>query len=715
MTIIGIAGNPNSGKSSLFNALTGTTQRVSNYPGVTVERKQGQAISNGQHFTLVDLPGIYSLTAFSQEERVASQFLIDEKPDLIIDVVDAANLERNLYLAIQFIELGVPMVIALNMTDVAERRGLNIDLQLLSQRLGVAVVPTIGHKGHGKQQLLETCARVLDGSLSFPRPLIAYGSLMDETIEQLSELIRDSSSVMQNGTARWAAVKLMENDPTIDSFLTGNTNGYFSKIDTMRKASIERIEEGESQEDASALIAEGRYALAADVVGECLANDNPDENYATERIDRWVCHRFVGPAILVLIVSALFFSVFKISDEWKWIPWFGGALSPTGLVNWLFVGMANAVSGMQHSAPMLHSLLADGMIAGVGGVMSFVPLIFVMFLFISTLEDTGYIARVAFILDRLLRSFGLQGKSILAMLVAGGLGAGGCAVPGVMATRALREDKDRLVTMLVTPFMNCGAKMPVYAMLIAAFFPQGRTQMMLILWAISWVVALCAAWVLRRFVVHGEQTPFVMELPPYHIPTMGGVVRHTWQRTWMYIRKAGTIILALNIILWAMMYFPQLPESQRQSAQFQALSAEQQSAEELSASFAGRFGQALEPISRYAGFDWRTNIALVGGFAAKEVVVGTLGIAYSMGQVDSNSSESLSGRLAADNTWTALKAFSLMIFVMLYAPCFITTTVIRRESGSWKWAAFATVYTTVLAFVCSTLIFQIGSFFGLGT
>ncbi len=365
------------------------------------------------------------------------------------------------------------------------------------------------------------------------------------------------------------------------------------------------------------------------------------------------------------------------------------------MMAWFFDALSGLLAPMESAAPMLYSLLDAGIIGGVGGVMNFVPLIFFMFLFVSALEDSGYIARVAFILDRPLRMFGLQGKSILAFIVAGGLGAGGCAVPGIMATRTMREGKDRLITMLVTPFMNCGAKMPVYAMLIAAFFPRDRTLIMMLLWGLSWATALIAAWVLRHTLVRGEQPPFVMELPPYHMPVLRGVLRHTWERTWTYIKKAGTIILAINIMLWVFMYFPRPPEGM-------------QGPEALAYSMAGHTGKALEPVSRIAGFDWQTNIALIGGFAAKEVVVGALGTAYALENQSEDDYLSLSQRLAEHDDWNPIRAFALMVFVMLYAPCLVTLAVIRRESGSWKWAAFSSVYSTVLAFILATLIYQGG-------
>jgi len=483
----------------------------------------------------------------------------------------------------------------------------------------------------------------------------------------------------------------------------------YREIEDAADQTIQAIE-SHFDEDATTMIAERRYGFAAGAIKRCVTLSGEARQNMTDQIDALVCSRFLGPAIMLAVVAVLFFWVFKVSDEWSWLPWFGGWQSPTGLMEWVFEGLAALVAPLEPGAPMLHSLLSDALIGGVGGVMGFVPLIFIMFLFISALEDTGYIARVAFLLDRVLQTFGLQGKSILSMIVAGGLGAGGCAVPAVMATRTLREEKDRLVTMLVVPFMNCGAKMPVYAMLIAAFFKEGRTQVMLILWAISWVVALCAAWMLRRFVVRGEQTPFVMELPPYHMPVLKGVLLHTWERTWMYIKKAGTIILAINVILWALMYFPRLPADRAASM----VDEEQVVAGQLAYSFAGRVGLALEPVTKHAGFDWQTNIALIGGFAAKEVVIGTLGTAYSMSGVDEEEFDSLSARLAHNPEWNPLRAFVLMIFVMIYAPCFITITMIRRESGSWGWALFSTAYSTAIAFVLAVAVYQAGRVLGLG-
>ncbi len=718
MAGIAIAGNPNAGKTSLFNHLTGATQSVGNYPGVTVERKEGVARLNGRRIRVVDLPGTYSLTAYSQEELVARNFIIEDGPDLVVDVIDASNLERHLYLAIQLMEMGAPLLLALNMVDVARRRGLHIDHAKLSELLGIPVVPTIGNKGMGIKELLQRCLDAIDGAISVAPRVVTYGHEVDDEVDRLAALVSGVEPLAARYNPRWVAVKLLERDGEVERTVRELAGGEAEHLLNAARAAIKAIE-SHCGDDCGTIIAERRYGYAAGIIKECVSLTGEARQLATDSIDVIVCNRFLGPIILIGIVAALFFSVFKVSTEWAWIPWFGGWYAPVDWVEWFFEQLAGAIAGLEGQAPILHSLLSDALIAGVGGVLGFVPLIFTMFLFISALEDSGYIARVAFILDRVLQTFGLQGKSILAMIVSGGLGAGGCAVPGVMATRTLREEKDRLITMLVAPFMNCGAKLPVYAMLIAAFFPHHRTQMMLLLWAFSWVVALCAAWVLRKFVIRGEQTPFVMELPPYHMPVLRSLLLHTWDRTWMYMKKAGTIILAINVLLWALMYFPQPPEpSDAESGPDTAVTVDADEkaevADALAHSFAGRFGRALEPVTQFAGFDWRTNIALVGGFMAKEVVVGTLGTVTAMGDVEPEHSESLSQRLAQDPAWNALKAFALMIFVMIYAPCFVCMAVIWRESGSWKWAVFSTVYSTAIAFVLAVVIYQGGLVFGIG-
>lgn len=689
-----IAGNPNAGKTSIYNKLTGAAQQVSNYPGVTVEYKSGTMRHEGKRFTVVDLPGTYSLTAYTQDELVARNYIVERKPALIVDVVDASNLERNLYLTTQIVEMGIPTIIVLNMVDTAERRGYHVDAVNLSRLLGVPVIPTVASRGSGINELRDTCIAIVENRLKATPTPVRFGHAVDEEVNLLTEQIRKHPEFAEIGAPAWVATKLIEKDATVLSRAKAVAPQVMNVLAPMIDTAARRIETHFGS-DAATIIAEHRYGIAAGIVKTCVSFTAQARRDITDNIDKVVCNRLAGPIILVGVVAALFFWVFKVSDEWAWIPWIDGWRSPTGLITWAFEVLSQMFVPLEASAPMLHSLIEAGIIDGVGGVLNFVPLIFFMFLFVAALEDSGYIARVAFILDRPLRVFGLQGKSILAFIVAGGIGAGGCAVPGIMATRTMREDKDRLLTMLVTPFMNCGAKMPVYAMLIAAFFPGDRILIMMILWALSWTAALCAAWVLRKTVVHGEQTPFVMELPPYHVPVLRGVLRHTWERTWMYMKKAGTIILAINIVLWAFMYFPRPPEELTKH-------------EALAYSMAGRAGKALEPLTSLAGFDWKTNIALIGGFAAKEVVVGALGTAYALEAQDEDNFQSLSEQLAVHPDWNPIRAFALMIFVMLYAPCLVTIAVIKRESGSWKWAAFSTLYSTTFAFVLAVIVYQVG-------
>jgi len=709
-TRVAIAGNPNSGKTSLFNCLTGTIQSVGNWPGVTVSRKEGTARLEGRTFTIIDLPGTYSLTAYSLDEVVARNFLVDERPEVVIDVVDAGNLERSLYLTAQLIEVEAPLVSALNMFDMAERRGLKIDAERLAALLGAPVVPTQGHRGIGIPQLLRACRSVADRPVGERVQRIHYGHEVEAELEKLTKTIAADSDVAARYVPRWVAVKLIEKDPDVQK-LVRTVSRDATAIESVATRAIISIEH-HTNESAETLIAERRYGFAAGAIRECVTHTGQSIQDLTDRIDSVVCNRFVGPVILAAVVYALFLAVFKVADEWPWLL----GRSPTRWVEAFFEWCQAAIEPMQPRMPLIYSLLHDGIIGGVGGVIAFVPMIMVMFLCIAVLEDTGYIARVAFLLDRPLRAFGLQGKSILAMILSGGLGGGGCAVPGVMAARTLREEKDRLVTILVAPLMNCGAKMPVYMMLIAAFFQQGKARMMFILWAISWGIALLSAWCLRRFVVKGEQTPFVMELPAYHLPTLRGALLHTWERTWSYLRKAGTIILAVNILLWAAMYFPRIDERgtrSRLAARNPSLSERQIDNElaeaRLAGSLAGRLGTLIEPVARIAGFDWRTNIALIGGFAAKEVVVGTLGTAYAMGEIEPGESVTLSEHLSKDSAWNPVRAFALMLFVMVYSPCLVTIAVIRRETGSWRWPLFATVYTTTLAFVLATGVYQVGS------
>jgi len=707
MKRIALVGNPNAGKTCLFNNLTGLTQHVANYPGVTVSFTEGSVKSNGEEMVIVDLPGTYSLTAYSDDEVVTRDFVLKEKPEALLVVVDASNLERNLYFTVQLIELGVPMIIALNMVDVAEKHGIKVDAKALSDRLGIPVIPTVATKNIGMDELKAACFIAADSG-ALPKPL-SYTHELEMVLLPLQDLIATFPELTKEAPANWLALKLLEQDEIVINHLEGKAG--FDQVSLEVDKAIKAIY-NHSHEDSLTTVSEARYAIANGLYKESVTMSEEVRQRLTDQIDRVLCNRFIGPIILAAVIYLLFIVVFQVSTDIEWIPLFNGDwTSPVGIVNLFFEKLSHLV-GTWNLSPTMNSLLQDGVIGGVGGVLGFAPLIFFMFLFISFLEDTGYIARIAFILDRLLRVFGLQGKSILALLVSGGI-SGGCAVPGIMATRTLRERKDRLITILVAPMMNCGAKLPVFLVLVGAFFAKAEAEMMFLLWILSWVFVLLGALFLRKFVVKGEQTPFIMELPVYHMPSFKAVMMHTWERTWSYIKKAGTIVLAIGVIIWASMYYPRNEELTK------GLSDQKAAQVQLDNSFAGKFGQFLEPATKYAGFTWKDNIALVGGWAAKEVVIGTMGTIYAMGELDPGEDAdvaSLSTRLKnaelnGEDNWGPLKAFAMIVFVMIYAPCVVTLAVIKQETGTWKWAAFSTIWTTTVAYIFAVIIFQVGSLF----
>ncbi len=705
---VALAGNPNSGKSSLFNAITGARQHVGNYPGVTVEKKWGHVYHNGSEVEVVDLPGTYSLTAYSLEELVARDYLIKNKPDVVVDVVDAANLERNLYLAVQFLELGVPLVIALNMMDVAEGRGMNIDTDKLSRLLGVPVVPTVARKGKGVKQLLQEVAEVATRQKKW-RPLeISYGSDVDQALVELTGKFNGQSLAWSPLSPRWVSLKLLENDSEVKQQVQSDP-GLAQQMEPLRQKLADHLRLT-LDDDPEGVIADYRYGFIGGIYRQVVQEARAQRLELSDKVDKVLTNRLLGPLVLLAVLYGIYQFVFWASE------------APVGWLEALF-GWLGGVAEAGIPEGFLKSLMVSGIIDGVGGVLGFVPLIMFMFFAIAILEDTGYLARVAYLLDRVLRSFGLHGNSVMAMIVSGGI-SGGCAVPGVMAARTLRDPKARLATILTVPMMNCGAKLPVYALLIGAFFAAREAQMLFALTLISWGLALIAARILRWTVLKGETSPFVMELPPYRMPTLRGLLIHTWERTWQYIKKAGTVILGVSILMWALMSFPTLPDGRAAAWEGKAQAAAgkearqqieyQMAQDQLAYSVAGRLGQALHYLTEPLGFDWRTNVALVGGFAAKEVVVSTLGTAYSLGQVDPEETGGLSERLAKEPGWNPLKAFALMLFVMIYAPCFVTVAVIRNETGGWKWPLFAMAYTTAAAYVLALLVYQGGKLLGLG-
>ena len=749
---IALAGNPNSGKTTVFNNITGTRQHVGNWPGVTVEKKSGLIKYKGTEIEIVDLPGIYSLTAYSIEEIVARDFLIEEKPDVVVDIVDASNLERNLYLAVQFLELGIPLVIALNMVDVSDARGITIDVKKLSEMLDVPVIPTVARSNKGLKELLDQAVKVATEKREWKPVNICYGGDIISGIDDIEKLLEKNDTYSSKYPTSWLAIKCLEGDqPILDMIKEDEMIGQecFKIREKINKHILATLDQ-----DAESLISDYRYGYIVGITKEIVKRKRESRLYLSDKIDRVLTNRILGPIIMLLVLYGIYEFTFR------------GSEAPVAWFERFFELVSTTVSSILPEG-VFRSLIVSGIIDGVGSVLSFVPLLMFMFFAIAILEDSGYIARIAYMMDRILSWFGLHGSSVMALIVSGGI-AGGCAVPGVMATRTLRGSKERIATMLVLPFMNCGAKLPVFAMLIAAFFAKNEAMIMFLLTLLSWGFALIAAKILRITVLKGAKTPFVMELPPYRPPTFKGLLIHTWERTWMYIKKAGTVILAISILLWIMMTFPGLSQDEIDSfrGRKEALVEEflstpgvnkiVKSGEEITSfdkyydiytrgserekeivraydelnngiykidldkqrtalegSFAGIVGKALTAITSPLGFEYRLNIALIGGFAAKEVILSTLGTAYSLGEGVSEDSEPLSVRLQKEPCWNQLTAFTLIIFMMLYVPCFVTVIIIKKES-SWRWALFSIFFSLVCAYAVALIVHQAGLFLGVG-
>jgi len=690
-----LAGNPNCGKSSLFNNITGLRQHVGNYPGVTVEKKEAVVTKNGYELKIIDLPGIYGLSASSEDEVVARNVLIEEKPELIIDVVDSSNLERNLYLYAQLSELKIPVIIAMNMTDILENKGQKIDYKKLEEKYNVTAVPVVASKNKGTQELLNVVTDVLSKKKSVTNISIDYGKEINSEKEKISKLIYDDIELVKKYPVNFLAVELIKKETYALEKIKEASNA--SKI-------VEQVEQSNKaifalhNENLEAVFADKIYDWIKTVVSDVLSKSKETKKDMSEAIDKIVLNKFWSVPIFLLVMYVIFQFAFTVSEPI--VGWFETA------IEWL----SDFAKGIIPEGNF-QSLIVDGIIGGVGGVLGFFPQIICMFFAIAFFEDTGYMARAVFIMDRVMRKFGLHGKSFASLLIA----TNGCAVPAMMSTRTIDNPKDRIITLLVTPFMICGAKLPIFALFIAAFFSKSSSQAantMFIFYALSICIALFSAYVFKKTLFKGEPGYFVMELPPYRVPTIKGLLLKMWERGWMYIKKAGTIILLMSVLIWAGLTFPQVDEEKLG----EGLSEEQIAAAQMDQSYIGRLGHFIEPVIKPIGFDGKMGIALIAGLAAKEVVVSTLGTIYSMGETDVEDDEavnSLADKIAQDSDWSPLKSVAFLMFCLIYVPCIVAIAVFYREAGSrLKWLIILFAWTTALGYLLSFIVYQGGRLLG---
>jgi len=703
---IALAGNPNVGKSTLFNRWTGMRQHVGNWPGKTVEKKEGTFKYKGQEIEVVDLPGNYSLTAYSVEEVVSRDYIVDEKPDVIVNVIDAANIERNLYLTVQMMELGANLVLALNMNKFAREKGLKINKKQLSQLLGVPVIEIEAVDDTGSEELLKNIVKSSQAP-NIVRDRLEYGNEVSEHIQEIQEILDEDVPVL-DAPSSWIALKLLEDDPEITKKIEESGNGQ-RVLKNVKK--MQRHFNDVFGDDADAAITDARYGFIAGLVSESVKKPKIDKVTRSDMIDRIVTHKYLGIPIVLLIMWLTFQITFTLGDP------LGGYIEEA-------FGWLGSTVAANMGEGFLTSFIVDGIIGGVGGVLVFVPLIFILFLILSILEDSGYLARAAFVMDRFMHKLvGLHGKSFIPMIL-----GFGCAVPGIMATRTLENERDRLLTMLIVPFMSCSARLPVYALIVAAFFSAYQGWVIFSLYLLGIVVAIIVAAIFKKTIFKGMSAPFVMELPPYRLPTAKGALIHMWERGALFLKKAGTIILALSVVIWALSSLPVGVEYGSQE------------------SVTGQIGTVLSPIFAPLGFgEWQATVAIIYGFLAKEVVVSTFGILYGIGedsggeataeeaapdeQVSSETSEGSSTEAAPaeeeeapeedpgfiavmQELFTPLSAYAYMVFVLLYIPCLATLATIRRETNSWKWPGFAAVYTFGVAYVVSLVVYQGGLLLG---
>ena len=663
--IVGLAGNPNVGKTTVFNQLTGMRQHVGNWPGKTVERAEGHFNHGSYDYEVIDLPGNYALSAHSMEEIVSRDFIVDDDSDVIINVVDAANLERNLYLTVQMMELGANLVMALNMNDFAKKKDHIIDIGLMSELLGFPVIEVNAKNGEGFDELLTTVEKQSKNSIDSSKKL-SYGNDIKGHLTQIQEVIETDKNLMDVPSV-WTAIKLLERDTIVIEKVQGSSKSsqIFAEVDKVSKHLHDVYNEGPEE-----VIANARYAFIDGLIAEAVKKPAVEKETMTDKTNR-----LLAPFIFLIIMWVMFQLTFTIGAPFQ------------DMIDEAFGALGEFVAGFIANE-YLSSFICDGIIGGVGGVLTFLPIIILMFLFLSILEDCGYLARAAFTLDKLMHKIvGLHGKAFIPMIL-----GFGCGVPAIMATRTMENEGDRMLAMMLVPFMSCTARLPIYAIFIAAFFAKDQGTMLLVIYVLGIVVALIVAAILKRTMFKGLSTPFVMELPTYKVPSLKGILLHTWEKVKGFLRKAGTIILACSIVLWALSTFP--------------LGVEYGSAESL----LGMIGSFIAPIFAPLGFGtWQAAVAIIAGLAAKEVVVATFGTLAGMEEDDEEGITSL-----VHDTFTPLSAFSFMAFTLLYTPCFAAIGAIKQETNSYKWALTMCGITLVTAYIVSFLIYNVGLLAGFG-
>ncbi len=688
---VALIGNPNCGKTSLFNVASGAREHVGNYSGVTVDAKTGTFRQDDVTFRIVDLPGTYSLACYSPEELYVRKYLRDNEPDVIVNIVDATNLERNLYLTTELINMNRPMVIALNMFDELKQKGISLDYKKLSEMIGVPIVPTVARTGEGIRQLFDAVIAVAEDRHAVVRHVhVTLGKELEQSVGVLNRALKADPDLRPRFSPRYMAIKLLENDKEVESLVEGTKDA--KEIFELRDREVERLAEVFPGEDVASLIAGESYGFISGALAETMEQNPVDSADTTRVLDAIVTNRLFGFPIFLAIMAFIFWATFSVGQyPMDWIE---------AAVGWL----GSLVEQYMPDGP-LKDLIGDGIIGGVGGVIVFLPNILILYFCLSFLEDSGYMARAAFIMDKVMHRMGIHGKSFIPLVM-----GFGCNVPAIMSTRSIESRSSRLITILINPFMSCSARVPIYVLLIGAFFPDHATLAVMSLYILGILVAVLTARMLRRFYFKADETPFVMELPPYRLPTFKASCRHMWAKGEQYLRKMGGVILVASIIVWALNYFP-LHDEQASTPSFEAEQIDEGRIDTSRDSYLEMAGKAVNPVMEPAGFHWRATVAVLAGIPAKEIVVSSLGVLYTGDEEVAESK--LSERIKAPNPvtgkpdFTSASALAFMVFVLLYFPCMATLVAIVKETGHWGYGLFSVVYNTAVAWLAAVITYQI--------